>query len=182
MGRALVIFASEEGQTSKIALRLCEMLREHGIEVAVRDGTKAQAGEKLAGYDGVVIGSAIHYGHHAKPIRELVRSHRAILRTRHTAFFSVSLSAGGPHRDSVAAKRYLEEFTAETGWKPDLATSFAGAIRHSRYGLLKTLLVHLSLRKTGTPEAGDHEYTDWKAVAEFAAAFARRLAAPARSP
>ena len=136
---------------------------------------------RLAGYDGIVIGSAIHYGHHAKPIRELVRSHRAILRTRHTAFFSVSLSAGGPHRDGAAAKRYLEEFTTETGWKPDLATSFAGAIRHSRYGLLKTLLVHLSLRKTGTPEAGDHEYTDWKAVAEFAAAFARRLATPARS-
>ena len=180
MIRILVIFASEEGQTSKIAHRLCELLREQGAEVAVRDATKPEAGDRLSGYDGVIIGSAIHYGHHAKPIRELVKSHRAILRTRQTAFFSVSLSAGGPLRDAAAAKRHLDEFSAETGWKPDYATSFAGAIRHSRYGILKTLLVRLSMRQAGTPEPGDHEYTNWKAVADFGEVFLRRVEARRR--
>jgi menaquinone-dependent protoporphyrinogen oxidase len=180
MSRALVIFASQEGQTAKIAHRLAELLREQRIEPEVRDGSTPGAGDGLAGFAGVVIGSAIHFGHHAKPIRELVKTHRAILGTRHTAFFSVSLSAGGPHRDTAAAKRYLEEFAAETGWKPDLAASFAGAIRHSHLGVARTLMAHLSLRKTGVPEAGDHEYTDWNAVAAFAEAFAKRLSTPKR--
>lgn len=181
MARVLVIFASEEGQAAKIARRIAEHIREAGYEVALRDATKPDPGANLAAYDGVVIGSAIHYGHHAKPVLALVKDHRAILHTRHTAFFSVSLSAGGPHRDPAAAKSYLESFTAQADWKPDVATSFAGAIRHSRYGILKTILVRLSLRKSGSPpEPGDHEYTDWKAVADFAEAFAKRVATPKR--
>ena len=181
MARVLIIFASEEGQTSRIATRLGELFRERGIEVVVRDCAKPDAGEHLTAFDGVVIGSSIHFGHHAKRVRALVKDHRAILRSRHTAFFSVSLSAGGPHRDAAAAKHYFEEFSAETGWKPDQAASFAGAIRHSRYGILRTLLVRLSLRKSGTPESGDHEYTDWKAVGDFAEAFAKRLVMPKRN-
>ena len=181
MAKALIIYGSEEGQTAKIALRIGELLRERGVEVALRDCSKPDAGVRLSAYDGVIIGSAIHFGHHAKQVRSLVKEHRAILARRHTAFFSVSLSAGGPNRDPGAAKRYLEEFTAETGgWRPDQSASFGGAIRHSRYGILKTLLLHLSLRKTGAPAAGDHEYTDWNAVAAFVEAFARRLAAPKR--
>ena len=180
MARVVIIFASEEGQTSKIALRMSELLRERGVQAEIRDNSIPGAGEKLAGYDGVVIGSAIHYGHHGKKIQELVKSHRAILASRHTAFFSVSLSAGGPSRDPATAKGYLETFTAETGWKPDQAASFAGAIRHSQSGIFRTLMVRLSLRKSGAPESGDHEYTDWNAVAAFAEAFAKRLASPKR--
>ena len=180
MPKALVTFATEDGQTSKIALRIADLLRGQGAEVTVRDSAKPDAGSHLASFDGVVIGSAIHLGHHAKALLEMVKEHRATLRTRHTALFSVSLSAGGPNRDPALARQYLEEFTEQTGWKPDQAASFAGAIRHSRYGILRTLMVHLSLRKSGAPETGDHEYTDWKAVDAFAEAFAKRLAAPKR--
>jgi menaquinone-dependent protoporphyrinogen oxidase len=180
MPKVLVIFASEEGQTSKIAVRIGELLRERGAEVTLRDGAKPGATERLASFDGVVVGSSIHLGHHAKALLDLVKEHRAILGSRHTALFSVSLSAGGPSRDLAAAKGYLEDFSAQTGWKADQSASFAGAIRHSRYGILRTLMVHLSLRKSGAPQTGDHEYTDWKAVEAFADAFAKRLAAPKR--
>jgi menaquinone-dependent protoporphyrinogen oxidase len=180
MPKALVTFATEDGQTSKIALRIAELLRANGAEVTVRDSAKPGAGSQLAAYDGVVIGSAIHLGHHAKALLEMVKEHRSILRTRHTALFCVSLSAGGPNRDLALARQYLEEFSGQSGWKPDQAASFAGAIRHSRYGILRTLMVHLSLRKSGAPQTGDHEYTDWKAVEAFAESFAKRLSTPKR--
>jgi len=180
MTRVLVAFGSEEGQTSKIAHRVGELLAARGVDVLVRDCAQPDAAERLASFDGVVIGSAIHNGHHARQVRELVMDHRAILKTRRTAFFVVSLSAGGPSRDLAAARKYIEEFASETGWKADQAASFAGAIQHSRYGILKSLQVYLSLRKSGTPESGDHEYTDWKAVEAFADPFAKRLAAPKR--
>ncbi|MBL0144109.1 MAG: protoporphyrinogen oxidase [Betaproteobacteria bacterium] len=178
MARALIIFASEDGQTAKIARRLGELLRERGVEAAMRDGSKPDAGAHLTAYDGVIVGSPIHFGHHAKPVRDLVKGHLAILRTRHTAFYSVSLSAGGPSRDAAAAKRYLEEFSADTGWTPDQAASFAGAVRNSRYGFIRALMVQFSLRKSGAPPPGDHEYTDWGAVTAFAESFAKRLASP----
>jgi menaquinone-dependent protoporphyrinogen oxidase len=180
MPKALIIYASEDGQTAKIAARVGELLRERGVEVALRDGAGPQAGSHLAAYDGVVIGSSIHMGKPAKALLELVKEHRAILGSRHTGLFCVSLSAGGPNRDLALAKGYLDDFGAQTGWKPDQSASFAGAIRHSRYGLARTLMVHLSLRKTGAPATGDHEYTDWKSVEAFAEAFAKRLATPKR--
>lgn len=180
MVRTLILFASEEGQSEKIAHRVADLLRKQGVDVAVRDATKPDAAARLASYDGVVIGSSIHFGHHAKSIRDLVKDNRAILSTRHTAFFSVSRSAGGPGRDGAAAKAYLEAFSDETGWRPDQSATFAGAIRHSRFGILRTLAMAMSLRKFGTPESGDREYTDWNAVAIFAEAFAKRVAAPKR--
>lgn len=180
MPKALIVFATEDGQTAKVASRLAEALAAAGVEVALRDCARGDAGAHLAAYDGVVIGSGIHFGHAAKPLLALVKGHRAVLATRHTAFFSVSLSAGGPNRDPDAAKRHLAQFSEETGLQPDLSASFAGAIRHSRYGFLRTILAHFSLRKTGLPEPGDHEYTDWKAVGAFADAFAKRLASPKR--
>jgi menaquinone-dependent protoporphyrinogen oxidase len=178
VARVLVLYSSREGQTARIAARLADRMRGHRIQVEVRDASLPEAADHLASFDGVVIGAAIHYAHHAKEIGEFVKSHRAILHTRHSAFYSVSLSAGGPSRDVDAAKGYLAGFFADTGWTPDQSASFAGAIRHSRYGFLKTMLVHLTVRKGQGPEAGDHEYTDWKAVEAFADGFARRVATP----
>ena len=89
-------------------------------------------------------------------------------------------SAGGPTPDRDGAKRYLEEFIEDTGWLPDQSAAFAGAIRHSRYSLVRTIMLRLSLLTKGMPEAGDHEYTDWHAVNAFVETFARRLETPKR--
>ncbi len=180
MVRVLVLYASEEGQTQKIATRVAELLARQKFDVHLRDCAKANAAKHLAAFDGVVLGASIHYGRHAKAMRQFVDEHRAVLKTRHTAFFSVSLSAGGPNADREGAKGYVEEFFEETEWRPDQAATFAGAIRHSRYSLVRTVMVGLSLLKSGVPEPGDHEYTDWKAVEAFAEAFAKRLASPKR--
>lgn len=180
MQSVLILYASEEGQTRKIATRVAELLVRRRIDVHLRDASKANAAARLATFDGVVIGASIHYGQHAKVVASFVTEHRAILHTRHTAFFSVSLSAGGPNFDREGARKYLDDFFEDTDWKPDQSAAFAGAIRHSRYSLVRTVMVGLSLMKSGVPEPGDHEYTDWKAVEAFADAFARRLATPNR--
>jgi menaquinone-dependent protoporphyrinogen oxidase len=180
MVRVLVLYASEEGQARKIATRVAELLAHRKFDVHLRDCAKSGAAKHLAAFDGVVLGASIHYARHAKAARTFVEEHRAVLKTRHTAFFSVSLSAGGPNPDREGAKGYVEEFLGETQWRPDQVATFAGAIRHSRYSLVRTVMVGLSLMKSGVPEPGDHEYTDWKAVEAFAAAFATRLATPKR--
>jgi menaquinone-dependent protoporphyrinogen oxidase len=180
MTRVLVLVSSSEGQTAKIGRRIAGHLHAAGVRVALRDVAGRDAGAHLASCDGIVIGGAIHYGHHAESLRRFVKEHRALLGTRHSAFFSVSLSAASPTRDEAAVKAHLAEFLKTTQWTPDLSASFAGAIRNSMYGFVKGLMVRLTLARAGRTETGDHEYTDWKAVESFAAAFARRLATPKR--
>jgi menaquinone-dependent protoporphyrinogen oxidase len=176
MPKVLVLYSTEEGQTRKVATRVAELLTRHHVEVHLRDASKPGADARLATFDGVVIGASIHYARHAKAVRRLVEEHRHLLNTKCTAFFSVSLSAGGPNVNPEGARHYLDEFFDQTGWRPGLAANFAGAIRHSRYSFVRTLMVRFSLMGTGVPEPGDHEYTDWKAVQAFAETYVKRLA------
>jgi len=130
-----------------------------------------------AKYDGVIVGASIHYGHHPAYLPALVRSHRAALEARPSAFFSVSLSAGGRNPKPAAARRYIEKFLRQTGWRPEQAVSFAGALQFSKYGAFKRLLmiVFVGLGGGDTDTSRDYEYTDWDEVDRFAGSFAGRL-------
>ncbi len=130
-----------------------------------------------ARYDAVIAGASIHYGRHPGFLRTLVRKHRAALAARPCAFFSVSLSAGGPGAKPEAASRYLEKFLRQTRWRPQQTATVAGALQYSTYGAFKRLLMIMFVGLAGgdTDASRDYEYTDWEAVRRFADAFAQRL-------
>jgi menaquinone-dependent protoporphyrinogen oxidase len=125
----------------------------------------------------VMIGASIHYGHHPAYLHKLVRRHRDALAARPCAFFSVSLSAGGPRPKPYAAKRYIDKFMRKTGWRPQLVGSFAGALKYSLYGPIKrrVMIVFMTLGGGETDTSKDYEYTDWDAVERFADDYAQRL-------
>jgi menaquinone-dependent protoporphyrinogen oxidase len=137
----------------------------------------AQPDLNPAAYDAVMVGASIHYGHHPAYLHKLIRRHRDALAARPCAFFSVSLSAGGPRPKPQAAQRYLDKFLRRTGWRPKLTASFAGALKYSLYGPIKrrVMIVFVGLGGGNTDTSQDYEYTDWGAVARFADAFAQAL-------
>lgn len=167
MAHILILFASSYGHTRKIAWAIDRELRHRGhtvdlLDVRMDDPSPTE-------YDAVVIGSRVRFGRHAPAIRRYVERHRAELDEVASAFFSVSMAAAGP-----GPAPYLEEFIAETGWRPQLSSSFAGALLYRQYNpLLRFVMKRLS-RKEGhtTDTSRDHEFTDWKAVRAFAGAFA----------
>jgi menaquinone-dependent protoporphyrinogen oxidase len=175
MSRILMLYATIEGQTGRIAERIAQVLRQrgHGVEMLPAGGQEAD----LAAYDGVVIGASIHYGHHPAFMRALVRRQREAIAARHNAFFSVSLSAGGPRPKPQAAQRYIDKFLRKTGWQPQLVASFAGSVKYSVYGPIKrrVMIVFVGLGGGETDTSRDYEYTDWEAVERFADAYARKL-------
>lgn len=175
MSRILLLYASVEGQTTLIAERIAQHLREKGHSVDMLAAAAEQA--DFAAYDGVLIGASIHYGHHPADLRALVRRRRDALAARHDAFFSVSLSAGGPRPKPAAAQRYIDKFLRRTGWQPKLVASFAGAVKYSVYGPIKrrVMIVFVGLGGGETDTSRDYEYTDWGAVERFAAEYAARL-------
>lgn len=178
MPRILLLYATMEGQTRLIAERIARTLREKGHSVEMLPADAAQPGFDPAAYDAVMVGASIHYGHHPAYLRKLIRRHRDALAARPCAFFSVSLSAGGPNPKPAAAQRYLDKFMRKTGWQPPLTASFAGALKYSVYGPIKrrVMIVFVGLGGGNTDTSQDYEYTDWDAVDRFAGAYAQRLA------
>jgi menaquinone-dependent protoporphyrinogen oxidase len=185
MASVLLLYATGEGQTGKIADRIAGVLGSRDHEVTVVDTERVPADLSVGAFDAVLVGSSIHMGKHPKRIREFVRGEREALAERPSAFFQVCLSAAAEDPERRAeADRYVEEFVAETGWRPDRTAVFAGALRYSEYGFLeRAMMKRVAADMGGDTDTGrDHEYTDWSAVERFATAFAELVEAETGEP
>jgi len=177
MSRILILYATREGHTSRIAARIAQVLQRAGHTVLSYPTDAIPAELDLVAYAAVIVGASIHYGHHPLYLRKLLRRHSGALALRPSAFFSVSLSAGGPGAKPEAARRYLEAFLRQTDWQPTQTGVFAGALQYSKYGVFKRQLMRMIVGFAGgdTDMSRDYEYTDWAAVDRFAESFAKRV-------
>lgn len=174
MARILIVYATMEGQTGRIAERMASEMRGAGHAVELTAAGAQKAFPDLAAYDAVIVGASVHYGFHPAYLGRALRRQRDALKARPSAFFSVSLSADGPGANRAAAARYVRKFLRGIGWQPAQTAAFGGALRYSVYRGWKRFLVRLFVRVAGgdTDTSRDYEYTDWSAVARFANAFA----------
>lgn len=177
--KLLVLFASFDGQTARIAERIAATIAALGHETTLRSAQAPDAWRRIAEHDAVIIGGAIRYGRFAPFLETSVRAHAKAIAARPNAFFSVSLSAraGGDPRE---VNRYLEQFCAGAGWHPRVTASFAGALRYRKYNpFLRLVMRFISGMAGGDQDTSrDHEYTDWQAVDRFAVQFAAGLRLP----
>lgn len=171
MARILILHATIEGHTARVAARIAQRLRDRGHAVDSQRAETAPADLDLDGFDAVIVGASVHYGRHPGHLRALLRRHGAALAARRSAFFSVSLSA---RHKPQAAQRYLQTFLRQVGWQPRQTATFAGALPYSKYAPWKRLLMiaFAALAGGDTDASRDYEYTDWDAVERFADGFA----------
>jgi menaquinone-dependent protoporphyrinogen oxidase len=181
VAKLLILYATVEGQTARVATRVGERLRMAGHRVDLREARAGESLPDLAAFDAVVIGASVHYGHHPAHLARALQRQRRALAAKPGAFFSVSLSADGPGANRPAAARYVRSFLSQAGWQPCDTAAFGGALQYSRYGRFKRWLVRAFVAVAGgdTDMSRDYEYTDWNAVARFADAFAAALPAKA---
>ena len=168
MPKILVVFHTSEGQTARIAEHVAAVLRDLGDEVIVHDVAGAPAPED---YDGVVVGDPIHAVHHSKALTRYLRDHVAALNARPAALFQVSLTSANPDDEHTAtAQGLVHELLERTGFDPDIVGLFAGALVYTQYGWLKRRVMRSIARREGgdTDMTHDYEYTDWRAVEQFA--------------
>lgn len=91
--------------------------------------------------------------------------------------FSRFLLASATDEGRAQAAGYVDTFIESTDWHPDRIGLFGGALRYSKYGFLKRLVMKQIAKRiiTDAPtptESADIEFTDWKEIENFAADFA----------
>ncbi len=118
MARILFLYSSFYGQARKVCERLGSRLAERGH--AAEFVSIAEPGPDPAGYDAIVIGASIRHGKHNPAVLEFINKHRALLEAKPSAFFSVSLVARKPGKDTAETNPYSKAFLARSPWKPTL--------------------------------------------------------------
>jgi menaquinone-dependent protoporphyrinogen oxidase len=180
-----VLFASSEGQTALIAIRLAAVLHEHGLDGQAIDVSTPEA-EAIdwSCVHGALVGASLHMGRHQKSAARFVHEHAVQLNAVPSAFFSVSLAAASKNPAEVAdAERIARAFPEAHGWKPARILSLAGRLAYREYNVVVRWLIKRIAKKEGGPTdtSRDHELTNWNDVdrlgREMAAAIQARAAA-----
>lgn len=174
----LVVYGSRYGQTAKIASRLEDVLLADGLRATLANADRMTRAFHLGDFDAVIVGSSVIGGKHRRSVAHFLRKNIETLSRVHTAFFSVSGSAGSSDaRQQAEARALMEQFLAGIGWKPDITATFAGALAYSQYSFFVRWVMKRIARKEGAPTDTTHDYemTDWEQVEDFAHQFARLI-------
>ena len=169
----LIVYATTEGQTRKIAEWAAGHVRERGHEAELRDSVAVDSGLGLERFDAFIIAASVHHEYHQATVRDFVMAHRQALAAKPSAFISVSLSAVLEGAQDEA-KKYVETFLAATGWRPAKTLLLGGALRLTEYDYFQEQIVRFIVMKGGGPPGGGHddrEFTDWNALAVFVDGF-----------
>ncbi len=171
MANLLIVYASKEGQTEKIAQRMAEAVREQGHDAELLDVDHSTASIDLSSFQAIVVGAPIHAGGYPHSIVDFVKTYKRVLERVPSAFFSVGLAVASRTSDGRAQTlEVVERFVKRTGWRPKRVELIAGALRYSKYNFLIRFIVRRITAKEGgdTDTSRDYEYTDWPAVTRFA--------------
>lgn len=175
--KLLIAYGSTEGQTRKIAEDLAMHIRHSGIDVTVYDAERRARDIQIDKFDAIIVASPVHQKLHHASIRDFAIAHRRLLEAKPSAFISVSLSTAVPGGDADA-QEYVDHFIAATGWRPKTNTKVAGAVRFTEYDFFKEQILRHVVFKEKPDDIlfnGDHEFTDWDALHQFADAFVEQL-------
>ena len=174
----LILYATREGQTAKIAEYVAQRLQGMQHQVNTQSVSTLPRGFKLEPFDAAILGGPIHIGHYPRHLTTFAKQHHTWLNSHPSALFTVCMAI----RSKVSASRtqaetFGEQFGKATLWQPRLKATFAGAVKYTQYGFItRYIMKSIAGREGGSTDTSrDHEYTDWDAVAAFSEQFARSL-------
>jgi menaquinone-dependent protoporphyrinogen oxidase len=163
----LIIYATVEGQTGKVAKAAADHVRAAGMEPVLFDASDELAPLSFEGVTHVILAAPVHERRHPRSFETLLAASREDLAARKVLMLSISLSAAFP--DAMEdAQDYLVEMKMRTGLAPDAEALVAGAIQAASYDWFETqVLRHNVLSgRSFDPEDGPHDFTDWDALAK----------------
>ncbi len=174
MKRILILYATRQGQTAKIAERIGKHLAEAGATVLLCNAADkaTQASLDLDAFDLLVFGASMHAGGLEKELTRFIKSHRDEIATKKRSFFLVLMSAAtkDPVRRAASLADALAKMNARIEVPFDDLEMIAGALMYTKYPLpIKWIMRHIAKQEGGSTDTStDHEYTDWEQVRRYA--------------
>jgi len=177
--RAVVFYATREGQTRRIAEHVASELRRRHVDVDLYDVNTLRGWVDWSRYGWSCVAASVHAGHHEPEMIAFVKRYRQELDRLRAVFLSVTLSEAGAEdpraprerreQSAADAQRMIDVFVEETGWRPARALPVAGALAYSHYNFIIRFVMKCIARKAGAPtdSSRDYEFTDWSALDRF---------------
>lgn len=169
----LVLFATMEGHTRKVAETIAGHLEARGHAVDITEAGQFGYCDPGA-YDAAILCAPIHIGRYPESFRNYVNNWKDALDSVPNALISLSLAIASKFPDEVAeARKYPESITQETGWEPQTVHHAAGALKYQEYDFFRRWALRRIAEMEGGPTdtSRDHELTDWKALETFVEEF-----------
>ncbi|MBS1707927.1 MAG: protoporphyrinogen oxidase [Armatimonadetes bacterium] len=176
MAHILLVYATTDGHTGKVAEFVADTFRKTGHIATLADAAAMMTGVDVASFDACILLGSVHQGHHQKSLVHFVQRHLASIDARPNAFLSVSLSAAAADEESRAdTKAAVDSFVTETGWLPMVVQPVAGALLYTHYDWFKRVVMRVIAKSHGgdTDTHRDHVYTDWSRLRQFVVDFER---------
>ena len=177
--RAVIFYATREGQTRRIAEHVATDLRRRANDVECYDVNNAAASIDWSRYDWACVAASVHAGHHEPEMITFVKRNRQALERLRAVFLSVTLSEAGAEdvrapkerreRAAADAQQMIDVFVQATGWQPERALPVAGALAYSHYNFIIRFVMKRIARKAGAPTdaSRDYEFTNWSTLDSF---------------
>jgi menaquinone-dependent protoporphyrinogen oxidase len=194
MNKVLVLYATVEGQSQKVAEHAVRRLRDKGQSVRILDVREVRYPFSLNDYRATLLVAPIHVSFHPRAMVRFVSLHREQLAKMPARFLSLSLSQAGVELPSATAQqrarsladvRHLTElFCNATGFDARRVTPVAGCLAYSKYGFLKRQAMRYIAKKAGgsSDTSRDHEYTNFANVDAAVDALCHEFAEQPRQP
>jgi menaquinone-dependent protoporphyrinogen oxidase len=183
MNPVLILYATREGHTRRIAEHIAATIRARGLRAEVVDAAGVKEPFDLDAYSAALLAGSVHDRKHEPELVAFVKVHRSALAGMPAAFLSVSLAeaiveapAASPVLRSAAAtgaQELIDKFFEETDWHPAHVKPVAGALAYTRYGAMTRFAMRLTAKLAHIPTdtSHDHELTDWVALDRFVGEF-----------
>lgn len=172
----LILFATREGHTARIARHIESVMWKRGLPCDLVEARHLPENFRMSDYGGAILAASVHVQKHEREMVEFVQSYRDELETLPTVFLSVSLSEAGAEdpkapaekraKAAEDAQRMIDAFLEETKWHPSKIRAVAGALLYTKYNFFIRLVMKRIAKAAGgdTDTSRDYDYTDWAAL------------------
>jgi menaquinone-dependent protoporphyrinogen oxidase len=189
MKPVLLIYATREGQTRRIAEHLGNLLGEQKHLFVLVDAAHIPHDLHFDKFSAAIVGASLHIGKYEPEMAKFVKRHAAELNRMPSMFLSVSLAQASADNPAATQQKREESerhvrkataaFLAETGWAPARTASVAGSLRYTRYNFLTRFMMRRIAKRAGMPldTTRDYEYTNWEKLDQTIGEFILTLSA-----
>jgi len=178
MNPVLIIYATTEGHTRKIAYFVQETVLNTNQQTEIHDAADLPHDFDITKFQSAILAGSLHQAKHQSALTHFARQYGETLNTIPTLFLSSSLTALAHDESQTSeANKCIQDFVNETGFFPLKTYAVAGALKYTEYDWLKRMVMKSIVKKEGgdTDTSHDYEYTDWPALKETVLDFLKSL-------